>query len=169
MSDTVLQFQFKVGGVLTNATSIVLSDAAGTFGVKRTDTSATIVAAGTAMTNASTGVYRYTLTLADQSVPLSWWVTAVYNGVTYRFERASVSAAAAGPTPLQQAQTTLSNLYALAASANWASGIASTMVDGQSVTFRGPADLQTSIEWWQKQVALLSGARRRVCTVRTGF
>ncbi len=85
MADS-LQFSFLVGGVLTNATSVVLSDPTATYGVKRLDTDATVVAAGTAMTTDATGVYRYDLPDVD-GAKVSWWAEIVYNGVTYHFER----------------------------------------------------------------------------------
>lgn len=87
MSDVTLQFQFKVAGTLAAATSVVLSDPTGTYGVKRLDTDATVVADGTAMTAASTGVYRYTFAAPSEGLTYSWWAEVVYDGVTYRFER----------------------------------------------------------------------------------
>ena len=62
MSTTSLIFRFKINGVLTDATSVVLSDSGATYGVRRKDTSAVVVAAGTAMTHGATGTYSYSFT-----------------------------------------------------------------------------------------------------------
>ena len=87
MADVTLEFKFRVGGALTNATSVVLSSADGTYGAKRTDTNAVVVADGTAMTNASTGVYRYTFAPPAAGLTYSWVAEVVYNGATYHFEQ----------------------------------------------------------------------------------
>lgn len=93
-----LEFKFRVDGTLTNATSVVLSDPTGTFGVKRLDNGATVVADGTAMTNVATGVYRHTFTAPAEGLTYSWFAEAVYNGVTYRFEREFADASAIAVT-----------------------------------------------------------------------
>jgi hypothetical protein len=43
---------------------------------------------------------------------------------------------------------------------------ATVTIDGQSVTFRDPAKLDDQILFWERKVALLSGRRRRVQTMR---
>lgn len=82
---TLLDFQFKLGGVLTDATSVVLSDSAAAYGVRRTDTLAIVVAANTAMTHASTGVYQYTVTDPANGLTYQWSAKVVYAGSTYYF------------------------------------------------------------------------------------
>lgn len=62
MPERTITQQFEVGGVLTNADSVKLSNAAATFGIRRNDTLAVVVADNTAMNNPSTGVYQYTFT-----------------------------------------------------------------------------------------------------------
>ena len=52
----------KKSNVLTDPSSIALSSSDGTYGVKRNDTGAVVVADGTAMTQSATGVYTYTFT-----------------------------------------------------------------------------------------------------------
>jgi hypothetical protein len=66
---------------------VVLSDPTGTFGVKRTDTNAVVVADSTALTNVSTGVYRYTFTDPAPGLTYNYYVEWVYGGETYRVER----------------------------------------------------------------------------------
>lgn len=81
-----LRFTHELEGTLTNVTSAVLSDPTGTYGVKRDDTDATVVADGTAMTNVSTGIYQYTFTEPASSLTYSYYVEWVYSGNTYREE-----------------------------------------------------------------------------------
>ncbi len=79
---SVINLTIYVNGALTDPTSVELEDKADIFGVRQTSDGTVKVAAGTAMTPNSTGVYTHS------------WVTAltedheyefevVYNGVTY--------------------------------------------------------------------------------------
>ena len=97
MSNTTINFTFTVGGVPTNATSVVLRDAAATFGVRRTDTLATVVAAGTAMTNVGTGVYAHAFTDPEPNLTYTYWVEAVYSGATHRLQGTIAGGASVGP------------------------------------------------------------------------
>ena len=72
-------------GVLTDVTSAVLSDPTDTFGVRRNDTLATVVANNTAMVRQSTGIYQYSFASLD-SVAYTSYVEYVYLGATYRYE-----------------------------------------------------------------------------------
>lgn len=85
MGTRTIQRTWKVEGVFTNVTSAKLSDPTGTFGVKRNDTSAVIVADGTDMTNSATGIYEYSFTDV-QDVAYTAYVEIVYAGATYYFE-----------------------------------------------------------------------------------
>lgn len=85
MGTRLISKTWRVDGVLTNVTTAKLSDPTGTYGVKRNDTSAVIVADGTAMTNTSTGVYEYSFTDTD-GISYTAYVEIVYGGATYRFE-----------------------------------------------------------------------------------
>jgi len=55
----VLYINNFVNGVLADASAVVLSDIAGTFGIKETVSGDVVVAADTAVVNESTGVYTY--------------------------------------------------------------------------------------------------------------
>ncbi len=88
---------WNVNGVPTNPDSIVLCDPTGTFGIQRDDTGATIVAAGTAMTQIATGVFEYTLAV-DGGTTFTVWVQIVYGGQTYRFEITAVPEVAPAAT-----------------------------------------------------------------------
>jgi hypothetical protein len=86
MGSRIISKQFRVEGVLTDPTSIVLSDATGTYGVKRNDTNAVVVADGTAMTKVSTGIYSYTFTEPAAGLSYTSWIEIVYGGATYYVE-----------------------------------------------------------------------------------
>lgn len=85
MPNRTISQTFKVGGVLTNATSAKLSDPTSTFGIKRNDTGATVVADNTAMSNPSTGLYQYTFS-AVAGVSYTAYIEFVYNGDTIHVE-----------------------------------------------------------------------------------
>jgi hypothetical protein len=76
---------FKVDGVLTDVTTATLSDPTGTYGVKRDDTDAVVVADGTAMTRVDTGTYEYTFNDLP-NVEYTAYVEFVYQGSLYYFE-----------------------------------------------------------------------------------
>ena len=94
MAVIVLHESFKVDGVLTDVTSAKLSDPTGTYGVKRNDTDAVVVADGTAMTKQSTGVYTYTFTEPTTDLVYTYYVEWVYDGETY-WDECSVTGMAA--------------------------------------------------------------------------
>ncbi len=77
---------FEVDGVLTDMTSVVLSDITGTFGVKRNDTNAVVVADGTAMTNTAVGVYQHTFADPAFGLIYTYAFEIVYAGETYWIE-----------------------------------------------------------------------------------
>ena len=77
-----INIEHEVDGVLTTPTSIVLADRAGTYGVKRNDTAATVVNAGTAMTAQSTGVYYHTFADPANDLTYTYWIKIVYDGTT---------------------------------------------------------------------------------------
>lgn len=79
-----LQFNFLIDDVMTDVTSAVLSDPTGTFGVKRDDTDAVVVADGTAMTRVDTGRYEHTFTEPVAGLTYTYYVEYVYDGATYR-------------------------------------------------------------------------------------
>lgn len=85
MATRIIQKEFLVEGVLTDVTSAKLSDPTGTFGVKRNDTSAVVVADGTNMTHSATGVYEYSFTDV-QDVAYTAYVEFVYDGSTFHLE-----------------------------------------------------------------------------------
>jgi uncharacterized phiE125 gp8 family phage protein len=87
MSTVTLEEKFTINDVLTDVTSVKLSDPTGTFGVKRNDTGAVVVADGTAMTKVSTGVYQHTFTEPALNLTYTYWIEWVYDGETYWDEK----------------------------------------------------------------------------------
>ena len=102
---STIRKRFKVDSVLTDPTSIVLSDSTGTYGVKRDDTGAAVVAAGTAMTQISTGDYQHQFTDPANDLTYTYCVKIVYGGATYYF-----AGELTGPTTLPTLLTTLQRL-----------------------------------------------------------
>ena len=97
MSNTTINFTFTVSNVPTDATSVVLRDAGNTFGVRRRDTLAAVVPAGTAMTHVATGVYAYTFADPEPNLTYHYWVEAVHGGATHRLEGTVAGGAAVNP------------------------------------------------------------------------
>jgi len=72
---------FKVEDVATDLDSIpTLSDEGATYGVKRNDTDAVIVIAGTSMTHERTGVYVYTFAEPADDLTYTAWIKWTYDG-----------------------------------------------------------------------------------------
>jgi hypothetical protein len=69
---------------------------------------------------------------------------------------------------LQFAQTML-NKWTTAEATLATTGLASVTVDGEQSVYRNAMDVATQVQYWKNQVALLSGARRRVSTLRMGW
>lgn len=85
MSTAVITETFKVNGVLADMDSVLLSDPGGTYGVRRNDTGAAVVADATAMTKVSTGVYRYTFAEPAFGLTYTYWVEYSFAGLTNRY------------------------------------------------------------------------------------
>tara|TARA_Y100000310_G_scaffold149860_1_gene149245 strand:+ start:401 stop:1282 length:882 start_codon:yes stop_codon:yes gene_type:complete len=83
MSQTTIVKRFRVDNVLTTATSAKLSADDASYGVKRTDTGAVVVADDTSMTEISTGIYAYTFTDPADDLTYQYSTEFVYGGETY--------------------------------------------------------------------------------------
>lgn len=83
MAQITIEEKFNINGVLTDVTSAILKDPTNTFGVKRNDTGAIVVATGTPLVKVATGIYRYTFTEPAMNLAYTRWVTWVYSGETY--------------------------------------------------------------------------------------
>jgi hypothetical protein len=106
MSRTVRQV-FSVNGIPTDVDSAVLSDPTGTYGVKRNDTDAVVVADGTAMTRTGVGTYEYEF---SDSVGISYtaYVEFQYGSSSYYvesdFEASGVTGSGLGSLALTYAR-----------------------------------------------------------------
>lgn len=79
MSTTIIRKTFHKAGVLADPYSVTLSAADASYGVKRNDTSAVVVADGTAMTKVSTGVYQHSFTDPASDLVYTYSVEVVAN------------------------------------------------------------------------------------------
>lgn len=86
MSTTTIRKVLKIAGTRADFDSVVFSNEAGTLGVWRTDTGASVVAAGTSLTRVSIGRYEYAITDPAANLEYGYWIKAVYGGETYYFE-----------------------------------------------------------------------------------
>lgn len=101
MSTTTITKSFYVNEVLTDATSA-------TVAVTRSDTGAVVVAALTAMTKASTGVYYHTFADPASDLTYNYTVTITYNGSSYIFTGSQAgSATVTEPITLTEAKAHL--------------------------------------------------------------
>lgn len=86
-STTTIRFRFKVGGVLTDADSVLLADQDDVYGVKRADTNAVVVAAGEEMDRVSLGVYSYTFDDPASGLDYTYFVRAVRGARTISVQK----------------------------------------------------------------------------------
>lgn len=96
MSSTTIQFALTVDGAAVDADALpVLSDPTAAFGVRRTDTMAIVLAAGTAFVRDGLGLYSKTFTDPAAGLTYNYWVKAIVGGQVITFERNQSGAGAA--------------------------------------------------------------------------
>lgn len=115
MSQTTITAYHYVDGVLKDATSAILSDETGLWGVRRTDylDADAVVLDGTAMTRISEGVYQYSFDDPAYDLTYEYAIEFVYSGITTRFSETidgtpSGTAAAGSILSLVQASADIS-------------------------------------------------------------
>ncbi len=111
---TQIKFDIEINGVLTDPTSVKLSDSTSTFGVKRNDTDAVVVADDTTMTNESVGVYSHTFTDPANDLVYTYAVEIVYQGEILRYQKSRtgpVTAASASNNDLTTAAKVKSYMH----------------------------------------------------------
>lgn len=99
MAITILRKQFSLDGAWSDPSSVVLSDATGTYGVRRKDTQAVVVAANTPMVRVGDGLYRYYWSDPAAGLTYEYAVTYVIDGETYT-EPGEVAGGGLGLLPL---------------------------------------------------------------------
>ena len=87
MSTSTISVNSFNDGLLTDVTSIAFASEDGTFGIKRTDTGASVVSFGTAVAKISTGVYQYSFSDPGSGLEYEMALKIVYAGVTYYYYR----------------------------------------------------------------------------------
>jgi hypothetical protein len=91
-----ISFRHYSDGTLANVTSAVLEDATDTFGVKRDDTDAVVVAAGTALSSQGTGTYAHSFAEPTVGLTFTAVVKFVYRSVTKYRELSIVGSRTSG-------------------------------------------------------------------------
>jgi len=86
MSQLTIGIQVRIGGVLTDVTTALLSNQAGTAGLIRDDTLEVLVPDGTPFVHDGTGLYSYTFTEPATNLTYTYWPELLYAGATYRWE-----------------------------------------------------------------------------------
>lgn len=103
-----LTFRLKSYGTPVDATSVVLRDPTGAYGLKRTDTGDVIIAAGTAMTHVSTGLYTYgPFTDPAPNLTYVWFAEMVKDGLTQHFQFTLVGGGSSPADPLTDLTSTI--------------------------------------------------------------
>lgn len=117
MSNTTISRRIVIDGALTDAESVVLANREGTYGVKRMDTGAVVVAAGTAMIRDGVGLYHYTFTDPAPWLIYNYWIKARVNGIDYYSEKdlSGPAAGSAGYVEMEEADAMAADLPGLIA------------------------------------------------------
>ena len=110
MSTLTLRESFSIDGVAISPTSVTLSNSDATYGVKRNDTDAVVVAATTAMveTASGSGIYTYSFTQPATDLTYTYWVKWVYGGETFYDEHSVIGAVPDGITSVRNTDKYLS-------------------------------------------------------------
>lgn len=128
MSTTIINLSVYVDGLLTDLTSAVFANAAATFGIRRIDTGASVVALNTALTHLATGTYQHSFTDPASGLSYEYALKIVYLGTTYYYTR------------IIQAGT-VSNLLTIPTSNHYSS-------QAEVVRYLGDAAIQLMTEDW---------------------
>jgi hypothetical protein len=91
MSTVTIRKTWNVNGAPADPDSVLLRDPTGAYGIRRDDTGAVIVPAGTAMSHVATGVFEYAAAGVDAGTTYTAWIEIAYGGETYRFEITAVA------------------------------------------------------------------------------
>jgi hypothetical protein len=152
-----ITFTHKVDGTATDVTGTpLLSSPDGTFGVKRNDTAAIVVADGTALVRSSAGVYSYTFTEPAAGLAYTAYIEWIYGGETYRQERQLEAAELTATAMVAKIKAALLNGDALVTMVN---------ADGQQVQWNRQQAI-AELQFWQREAAKETGARPRAMRIR---
>lgn len=87
MSFTTINLSSYTNGLLTDLTSIEFEDVTATYGVRRTDTQAVVVAAGQDLIRLAVGTYQYAFTDPAANLTYEYTLKIVTGGTTYYYNR----------------------------------------------------------------------------------
>jgi len=80
-----LEYTHEVGGVPTDADSVVLSDSGSLYGIKRSDDEVIVIDDGTVMTNVGTGLYEYDFNDPAYDIIYDYSIEVEYPAATFNF------------------------------------------------------------------------------------
>lgn len=159
MSLTQLIFRFQASGVPTDPDTVVLSDTGNTFGVKRQDNDAVVVANGTAMTKVETGVFEHTFTDPADSLTYDWVAETVFNGETKHYAFVAVGGV-----------DTTNNLYQLLPQIQpYLRGLLTDPIAKQKLREAARDFMQVTGIWEEDLATITSVADTKIYTLSTTF
>lgn len=92
MSDTIINLSAYTNGLLTDLTSIAFQSEDGTYGLKRTDTGAVVLASGATFPRIAIGTYQKTFTDPAANLTYDYTIRIVTGGVTRYYNLISAAA-----------------------------------------------------------------------------
>lgn len=168
MSTRTIVFPLLVDDVATDADDQIVRfrNAAGTRGIIRNDTSAVVVAAGTALTRTGVGRYEYAFNQPADGIAYTAYFEFELDGETYH---TSIDLEAWTPDDSESETPTAAQMVAKLRAALHAHpvGIVRVNVDGQDVTY-SRRDALEELKFWQREAAQEAGTRPRVKTINLG-
>lgn len=87
MTTSIINLSSYTNGLLTDLTTIELQDLTATYGVRRTDDQAVVVASGVDLTRLAVGTYQHTFTDPAANLTYEYTLRIVTGGVTYYYNR----------------------------------------------------------------------------------
>ncbi len=120
MSETTLTFTYRRNGIPVDVTSAVFRDPTDSYGVRRTDNNAVVVAAGVALDHDGTGQYSYTFTDPAPDLTYEYYIEWVYNGLTNRAAFTKTASSGGSPAVGRYAsQANIEDIFGVEAIAEW--------------------------------------------------
>lgn len=119
MSTTTINLRAYTDGVPTDLTSIKLQDESGTYGLRRIDNQAVVVASGTALTRLALGVYQHSFTDPAASLDYEYVLRIITGGNTYYYPRTTTD------------NSTVNLVYAIPTTGHYSSQAEAARIMGQ--------------------------------------
>jgi hypothetical protein len=169
---TRIRFDWRIAGVLTNATSVTLASPDGRFGIRRMDNLAVVLPAGIAVPNVATGMYALPNGLQDPALGLVYeaifqvvYTPAGSTTSETRYFRRIFRGATATATSASSAD--MVELLKTALKEN-PGALVSVTVDGQTTTW-DRKDAIDELRFWERRAAREQGRRPLVAQIGMDF